>query len=311
MNRREKLLAVSVGLVVLLWGSSKGVTRFQETYKQNAKKLHNVKEDLLEAKQAARRGRRAQNRLNDLGQLSLPTDIDIAVTHYEDWLREQLEKSNLEVGNLNSKTGPGPHKRSQLIVFDVSAKGTLAELSSFLYGFYQAGHLHRISETTLAPLEDEGEDELSISLTIDALSLDNCKREEELTDLPSKIKLEPLEKFQAEIIGRNIFAVYNPPASADDPANMQLSLAEDPIAAQAFISGMTRGQGGWQMSVRMQDSGKILFFREGDAIEIGTFVGNIAKLDGRYAVVTIGNEQMQVRLGQNLSQAQPLADLAG
>jgi hypothetical protein len=309
MNRREKLLAASIGLMVILFGSTKGVSKYQEAYRQNEKKLENVKEDLLEAKQAENRGLRAQNRLSDLGRLSLPTDIDIAVTHYEDWLRELLEKSNLEVGNLKSKTGSGPHKRSQLIDFDVSAQGTLAELSSFLHGFYQAGHLHRISETTLTPIE--GEKALSIALTIEALSLDNCKREEDLTDRPSKIKLEPLDRIQVDIVGRNIFAVYNPPVTVVETPTVQFSLADDPVAAQALVSSMTRGQAGWQMSVRMKDSGKIHFFREGDPIAIGAFVGSITKLDGRFAIVTIGKERMQVRLGQNLSQAQPLADLAG
>ena len=307
MNRREKLLAVGVSLLVVLWGSTKGVSKYKEIAADNQKKLEKVHEDLDEAKLAAARGIRAQGRLNELGRLSLPTDTDIAVVLYEDWLREQLEKSELESGDLNSKTGPGPHKRVQQIVFTVHAKGTLAQLSTFLHGFYQAGHLHRISEATLTPVEDE--DRLNITLTIDALSMENCKREDTLSDRPSKIALEPLEKYQAEIISRDIFAVYNPPAP-EQPVTAQLTLAEDATAAQARITSMTNGKMGWQMSVRMQDTGKIHFFREGDSISIGNFTGSVTKLDGRHAVLAIGNEQLQVRLGQSLSQAQPLADLA-
>ncbi|NOY42254.1 MAG: hypothetical protein GXP26_10505 [Planctomycetes bacterium] len=308
MNSREKLLVVGVGLLVLLWVSTKGVSNYRQACERNEKKLLDVQGDLTMARHADARGRRAQSRLSELGRLSLPTDTDIAVTLYETWLREQLGNSGLEVDDLSSKTGAGPHKRAQKIIFTVNAKGTLAELSSFLYGFYQAGHLHRISETSLMP--EEGEDSLKITLAIEALSLDNCKREDSLTDRPSKAKLEPLEKIQVDIVSRDIFTVYNPPA-ATQTASTQLSIAEDAIAAQAFITSMTYGQGGWRMSVRMKDTGKIQFFREGDPIKFGSFAGNITKLDGRRAVVTIGNEQMQVRLGKSLSQAQPLADLAG
>ncbi len=309
MNRREKLLAVSVGLMVVLWGSTMGVSKYRQACEKNEKTLKKVLEDLKTAHKDEERGLLARNRLSELGRQSLPTDTDIAAVLYEDWLRVLLGNSGLEVADLTSKTSPGPHKRTQEIVFTVNATGSLAKLSNFLHGFYEAGHLHRISETTLAPEEES--DLLKITLTIDALSLDNCKREDELSDRPNKIKQEPLEKSKADIVSRNLFVVYKPPVSQEQPAETQPSIAEDTIAAQAFVTGMTYGKSGWQMSVRMQDSGKIQFFREGDAIAIGSFTGSITKLDGRFAVVTIGNQQMRVRLGQSLSQAQPVADLAG
>jgi hypothetical protein len=80
--------------------------------------------------------------------------------------------------------------------------------------------------------------------------------------------------------------------------------------ATAFVTGMMYGDGGWQMAVRMSDSGKMRYFRQGDSIEIGRFSGEIVELDGRRAIITRDEQLVQVHLGQNLGQAVALADQA-
>ena len=65
------------------------------------------------------------------------------------------------------------------------------------------------------------------------------------------------------------------------------------------------------MSVHLRESDRMIYFQEGDDIKIGSFQGVIDKLDGRRAIVSIGEQRMQVLLGQNFSQAQPVSsDLA-
>jgi hypothetical protein len=74
---------------------------------------------------------------------------------------------------------------------------------------------------------------------------------------------------------------------------------------------MTYGEGGWQMSIRMRDSGRIRFFRQGDSIRIGRFSGEVVEMDGRRAIVSSKSQKLVILLGQNLSQAQVLVDQAG
>ena len=65
------------------------------------------------------------------------------------------------------------------------------------------------------------------------------------------------------------------------------------------------------MSIRMQDSGKLFFYRQGDPIQIGQFQGIIAELEGRQAIIETDGKRLILRLGQNLGEAKPLADSAG
>jgi hypothetical protein len=92
-------------------------------------------------------------------------------------------------------------------------------------------------------------------------------------------------------------------ASASKPATSE--------ADQAFISGMTQGAEGWQISVRLKDSGKMLYFRAGDSIAIGTFNATVIDIGDRRVIVERDGSQLQVFLGQNLGQAQPYKPQAG
>ncbi len=308
MSSRERNMAIGVALLAVAFFAYKGHARFRDVRQQNYRKLENVERELGLALEAAERGRKAQGRIRAWGKQSLPTDLDVAKSLYEDWLREQLTESGLSVSEINDKSPGSANKRFQEISFEVKAGGSLGRLSNFLYRFYRAGHLHRISEANLTPTGSRKS--LSILLTIDALLLENCKREDRLTTRSSELELPPLKKIRRAIVSRNIFAVYQSPLLRAQE-NGEMTGDQDRVLAQARMTSMTYGRGGWQMSIRMHDSGEILFFREGDPIKIGRFSGKIVELDGRRAIVTVRKQRVLVRLGQSLAQAQPLADQAG
>lgn len=309
MNQREKLLGVGVALLAILWAATMGVDGFRKARERNYRDLKNARMELNLAREASERGLLAQNKLREWGRQSLPTDIDIAKSLYEDWLREQLTESGLYVSEINDQEPGGAKKRFQEVTFKIEAQGKLGELSDFLYRFYRAGQLHRISQANLKPTKSR--DSISISLTINALSLDNCKRKDTLADRPSDQPLPPLEEIRQIIVDRNIFAVYSPPVPDSPSPGEQPTDSPDTEAAQARFTGMTYGKDGWQMAVHMTESGKVLFFREGDSIEIGRFVGQISKLEDRRAIVTLSNQRVMLTIGQYLTEAQPLADQAG
>jgi hypothetical protein len=309
MSLREKQLAIGVGLLVILLGGSKGLDAYRTAMEDNEDELQTAQQELSQSRTASKRGLHAQGRLREWGRQSLPTNHDIAKTRYESWLRDQLSRSNLPVISLTSKAPRGQNKRFQQISFVLKTEGTLAQLTEYLHNFYSAGHLHRISETTLQPADDPNL--LDISLTIDALSLDVCEREESLSEQVSEQTLPPLEQVRQTIVSRNMFANYQPPSPLATTGNNLANPSEDKVAALAFITSMTQGENGWQMSVRMSDSGKIHYYRVGDSIQIGQFVGQIAELEGRRVIVTIGDQQFLVKLGQNLSQARPITDQEG
>ncbi|MCH7752135.1 MAG: hypothetical protein IH898_08285, partial [Planctomycetes bacterium] len=294
MNQREKLLVGAVGLLVILWGGTIGWGRYQAALMSNQNQQSSAEQQLSQARAADDRGREAQDMLHGWRRQSLPTNLDIAKSLYQDWLRQQLVEAGLTVRELTESTSRSAQKHFSQVTFVVNAQGTLAELTDFLYRFYQSNHLHRISAATLTPTTTRRS--LTVSLTIDALSLSECPRSDQLAEGSSDLFSESLEEFRQEIVSRNVFVAYD--FDRSEPQESIQQVAESPDeAAQAKITGMTYGEGGWQMTIRMGDSGRVRYFRQGDSIEIGRFSGEIVELDGRRAIVSRDDQHVLILLG--------------
>lgn len=310
MSQREKLLAGLVALAVLLWGGTVGLQRYRQTRDRNEELALSTQGELSLATTAALRGRNAQRRLRNWQRQALPTNLDIAKSLYQDWLRQQFVQAKLEVKDIREQSPRISRSNFQQATFIVTASGSLQHLTTFLYNFYQSNHLHRISAANLSPTSNR--ENLNISLTIDALSLPTSDRTDQLADGSSDTFSEPLEDFASALVGRNIFVAHKPP----QPANTKVAEAtpqqdddeSDPQAEAAFVTGMTYGADGWQMSIRMNDSGKLRYFRRGDRIDIGKFSGEVAELDGRRVIITNDGGRHELVLGQNLSQARRLSE---
>ena len=307
MNDREKILAVAVASLVAMWGASQGWGKYQTALEKNLNAQRNVAQELSTARTATARGRRAQQKLRKWQRQSLPTDPDIAKSLYQDWLQQQLTEAGLKVKELNIRSPRSSSTSYRQFTFVVNASGKLEQLTDFLYRFYKARHLHRISQADLSPAEDRKS--LKISLTVDALSLPEAKRSDQLAEGSLEAFQQSLDQFRDSIVGRNLFATYQAEKSEDEVAKKETKNTD---AEQASFSGLNYGEEGWLMSVRMKNTGKMHYFRVGDAIEIGEFQGTIKRLDGprRRVIVSQESGPVQVRLGQTLAEAEPFGGKA-
>ena len=300
MNQREKFLVGAVGLLVILWGGTVGWGRYQAALTSNQNQQQSAEQQLSEARAVSERGLQAQRMLRGWRRQSLPTNLDIAKSLYQDWLRKQLIEAGLTVRELTESTSRSAQKHFSQVTFVVNAQGTLDELTEFLYRFYQSNHLHRISAATLTPTTTRRS--LTVALTIDALSLPDSPRSDQLAEGSSDLFSESLEEFRQEIVSRNVFVAYG----VAEPSEQQVA-----EAAKAFITSLIEGEGGWQMAVRMSDSGKVSYFRVGDEIQIGQFIGRVEAIDRRRVIVSQEEKRVQIFGGKNLGQAVVLPEEAG
>ena len=311
MIDREKKLAAGVAIVVALWGGDLAWNKYQTALKKNLATQQITAQNLSTAQTATARGQRAEQKLVHWQSESLPTNTDIAQSLYQDWLQQQLIASGLKVkeNNIRPRTGS---KYFREVSFIVTASGSLDQLTDFLYRFYQAPHLHRISAANLLPSDDRST--LKITFTIDALSLEKANRSDQLAEGSSDAVKQTLQQLKKTIGGRNLFATHQPKPVRKPTVSVvaESHPVEDSEAKQAVFSSINYGRDGWLMSIRMKDSGKVHSFREGDEIEIGRFAGRVEQLDGerRRAVIVTETQRVQIWFGQTLDEAQPMEDLA-
>jgi hypothetical protein len=306
MSQRERVLAAAVALMVMLWGGTVGWGRYQSTLTNNQNQQLTTGQELSQARTASARGLRAERMLRGWQRQSLPTNLDIAKSLYQDWLRQQLVEAGLIVRELTESTARTTRQHFRQVTYLVNAQGSLEELTDFLYRFYQSNHLHRVSAASLIPTTTRRL--LTVSLTIDALSLADCPRSSELAEGSSDTFAETLEEISDEIVSRNIFVAYEPP-EPERPVERVVEAVSDE-AAKAVVSSLNHGEGGWQMAIRMSDSGKVTYFRVGDEISIGQFTGRVEEMDGRRAIISLEDKRVQIFGGKNLGQAVALPDQA-
>ncbi len=302
MNQREKRLMAAVAALLVLWGASRGLTRYRDAVTESEDRQIAAEQSLGEAKTELARSERAISRLRDWLRRSLPTDADVARSLYQDWLQAELSGASVEVDEINdtSSNVAGEHYRQ--LTFTVSAGGSLKAWTDFFAAFQSAPHLHRVSFASLEPDRDNPS-ELRGSVTVDALLLNGSRREDRLSEAEVEVDREAVRADAELIVSRDLFAPFRSEAEA---ANEEEGLAagEDDPSSKALVTAMTYGRGGWSMTVRREDTGEVLVFREGDRVKIGSVRGRLVEVDGRRATLRSRRGQRVLSLGGRLSEAE-------
>ncbi len=199
------------------------------------------------------------------------------------------------------RTGNEPYQR-----FTFKIKGetdlTLKPLVRFLYEFYTANHLQRVSNLKLN-LRPDGK-RLTVDMDIVALSLPTAGRTDALgQDKTNRLALADLAAYEKAISERNLFAEYvaksNVVKTAPKPASV------DP-AKFAEVTGITEQNDSPQLWVLEKTTGKLLKLKEGDEFTVGDLTCKVVHIGTREAVLTTEGKTVQVKLGDNLRDATPV-----
>lgn len=295
MTQREKTLTAAVAAVGVLWAGSEGLKRYRVAVDRNTTVQTDAEQALDDANFAVARGERAHRRLQEWKARSLPANRDVAESLYQDWLRKQLTEAGLKITKLADSA---PRTRSTYygeLSVAIEAEGALPQLADFLYRFYTSPHLHRISAATIAADKDG---KLTATFGVDALILADGPHADALAEGPPQPLPHSLDEFRKSLMDRNVFAAYQAkPDKASDA---------DAEAAGALLTGMTYGERGWRLDVKLK-SDEVQHFFQGDDINVGRFQGKVIELDRRRVVIETPAGRVELRLGQNLGEAKPVA----
>ena len=221
---------------------------------------------------------------------TLPPNRNEAQSQYSFWLLELL----LYTGFENNHVNPVPPIRvpsGASYQFNVQCVGTLSQLSYFLFEFYYAPFLHRITSMTLAPVDGKPE-QLTISMTINALALNTYPYSPPLgnqmpTGYISRSAFNDWAMYQV-IAERNLLQTAR---GGIDRADFTFLTAILKIDHQTEV---------W-FSVRTDDS--LIKAKLGDPVRSGSFSGRLVEILDQDIVLERNGERWLLTTGESLNQA--------
>lgn len=283
---RTKILFSLLGLVLLYYGGDwlwrhavEGPLESRRLKKERLQKdLDKRTDELAQARDDAKQ-------LALWQEQSLPSDPQVARSLYQAWLLRLVGKAGLANPNVDSGDPVSRKGLYQSIAFSVQGRGTIEQLTQFLYGFYRAGHLHQIRSLSITPVGKT--DQLDLAISVEALILPGKSDSEGLNPTPSdRLAWDRIEDY-AVIARRNLFGS----AGTSDPTE------------QAYVTTIQYVNGQPQVWLTLRTEDRVLKLQPGDSFQVGAFTGKVLEIEGDDVVLEADGLRWLVSLGENLAQA--------
>ena len=215
MSNRTPLLLGALALVaVILFGDQLGMFSFiDDLGKSGETQMAKVQNGIKVANDIIAKGKEAEDRLDAYEARSLPYDADLARSKYQAWLtslfvgEHQFEQSSVEVTTPQSVTvkddGGKKVEAYRRYGFTINGAGRLEQVTQFLFDFYRAGHLHKISKVSMTKASGG---RFNVSITGEAIGLSSTERKDTLAETTTqRLAFERIEDY-ASIVRRNLFS---------------------------------------------------------------------------------------------------------
>jgi len=290
MPSRNSILIAGLALF-LIWYVSNWA--YQSLYVEPRQRLGEEIKTLSEQIAAGRNSLALMTQFNTQNQAfyyrSLPQTPNDARSQYTLWLLELLQYSGFESNNVND-SAPTRIPLGANYQFTIRCTGTLSQLSYFLFEFYYAPFLHRITSMTLSPIEGNSE-QLTFSMTVNALALNPypyaAKNQIPTTGNIPRLMSNNLATYQV-IADRNLLQTAK---GGIDRAEYTVLTAILDIGDQTEV---------W-FSVRTDDS--LIRAKLGDPIQAGSFSGKIVEILDQDIVLERNGERWLLTTGERISEA--------
>lgn len=268
------LVVVVVPMLYNLFGTEIATKRRQrEQHRKEVEKL----EAELETEEAVR------NKLKGMFEQSLPTDEYSAERAYQNWLISQAEEAKL--GNFAvAKSGQASALRKDVkrFTFTLHARGTLVQIADFLRRFEKSGYLHLVRKVD--PRTIRGSRDMNVSITIEALSLEQAKSARTLPAIPrGRLNETGDERAMLDLIGeRALFSVYTPPRPKDpESKDIDQVIVVDPFdhSPYCYVTGIVEVDGKPQVRVHVRTEDKVYWLGLDEMFRLGGVRCFVRKID--------------------------------
>jgi hypothetical protein len=146
-------------------------------------------------------------------------------------------------------------------------------------------------------------------MRIEAYSLKDADNSSALAEGESdRLALDSVDAYREAIVGRNIFAVYTPPAPVETQVVRTEAPKEAPFdhAKHAIATGIVEWNNKPQVWINVQTTGDIHRLFAGDSFKINDLSVKIIEIGRRNVVFEADGETYTVKLGKSLRDGEPI-----
>jgi hypothetical protein len=326
MNRREKILAASAGIVAVFFVTYLAINRvFLMPAAQRFNRANELMEQIDRARAEKAKEPSYKARLKELAGRAFGTDPLRVSERVRARLTDLLAKSGLDTEHLTLKPvvgarAPGIYRE---VGWLIQVRGRVSRVVDFLYLVTREPHLHRIDNLIITPVRGEDEVELQAkygTLVLEPKVVQNLETDTVETEITRAALAEPERKQYDVIASRAFFRPYvpapkkesRPPPQSEPPREKPSSPPPPPPAGQYRVVSLSSLGGSPEVVVRETRSGALARYKPGE--EWGG--GRIALVDYRplpkrenpeilstsRVVLRIGSEYYAVELGACLEE---------
>lgn len=291
MNQHRKIILVAVfGVMLLLWaGDWLLQTALRVPMETRRAKAARLRTQIQNKEKEFAQFRQDGKQLEIWEQQSLPSNVEVARSLYQAWLLELANHVGLAGTNVDSSEPANAKGMYHVLSFSMRGRGTLSQLTKFLFEFYRCGQLHQLRSLQIAPVP-RGE-LLELSFSIEALALPDLKRTNRLGGEPSpRQAADTLQRYQA-ITARNIFATGGPAADATMQTRLTAVIRTDGRSVAWFSSDQAR---------------EIIKLGEGESLQVGPLSAKIVEVYDTDVVLDIDGQKWLLTIGDSIAQAAAL-----
>jgi hypothetical protein len=207
MNQRERILAIAVGALGVIFVAQYGLTSLRSGFDRKQKELENLQKEVDNKRSQVNEGIIALRKLKEVTPSSLPKDPEKARFDYNKWLQEVVHSRGFTSATSSVLTAApiaGAYTRYK---FNVAGQGSLEQIVDLVYTIYQQNYLHRISKLSIKPTLEMGR--LDFSIDIEAAALFDAELNQPIPSTPSKRMSIPRDAYVESIVRRNMFGPEN------------------------------------------------------------------------------------------------------
>lgn len=307
MQKREKLLAIAAGGVLLIFGGQLLFTEVVSRFKARTDQIAALEKEIDDKDLKIAKGKKAQERLDSMRAQSLPEDEQLGRSLYQNWLLATADNAKLKNVEVIASQPLRTANSYTRFPFTLRASGGIDQITQFLFDFYQTAHLHQIVRLNLIP--DAKDQSLTLFTQVEALAVPGSTNKARLADAKTSIlKQADAETYRKSIASRNFFSAYQPPPppprDVERPRVEEKKPPEFDVSKYTFVTAIMEEDGVSKVWLRVRPTGQLVVSQEGETVEIGKETVKILQINSRAfkgsVEIELDGARRVIRLGESL-----------